>query len=160
MSTLQCRTSGAFANHIFWMLILIKQLITFSRDTSSSSFIIALIAHMFFQIFLPTINELYAYCRWDSLTPYSPTWYPSKRSDCIAFDMITLNPSSSNKIRKGDRESPCLSPLPTINSFEGLPFPSSNIQDDLRHSFIYHLYLSLNPILVITLSRYLKFTES
>src|SRR4051812_25099739 len=117
-----------------------------SPDTSSNARSTARKAHTCFQLLSPTIKVSSA--NWRISTeqePFMLNFWNSPTS--MDFFTSLVRPSVTNTKRKGERGSPCLSPLLTSNSLVGQPLTSTDILLLNTSNSIHFIHLFPKPIL-------------
>ena len=101
-----------------------------------------------------------AYWRRETSSSELTSRTPKKISFLCASLMATLSPSAAKMKRKGSSGSPCLTPLPILNSLVGQPLTRTETFVVHMHPFTHALHLSPNPICIKTLSKKFQFNKS
>ena len=114
---------------------------TFSPDIASNKTRIARIALTFAQHLVPRSNVSSANWRWvTDIDAVAPTVYPTNMFLSTTDFIIICNPSAAIRKRKGERGSPCRSPLFKGNSSVGLPLTKTEAVTVDTHSLIHFLH--------------------
>src|SRR4051812_11277682 len=101
---------------------------------------------MFAQLFSLMINMSSAYGKWENRSAPASNLYTEYFPISVAFFINELKPFAAIRNKNGDNGSPCLNPRRTLNSFVGLPFTSTETDDEFRHTLIHLIHFSWKPI--------------
>jgi hypothetical protein len=69
---------------------------------------------------------------------------------CQALLITVCNKSAARTKRRGDKGSPCLTPLKQLKVFPGIPFNNTAECPELRMLWIHPIHYSENPLCLIT----------